>query len=51
MTNSSPIKFWNSNSTPVEVYWPDTFASAPTSATQKNAAVVSTAPRTRFSGL
>jgi hypothetical protein len=44
------IRFWNSSRTPVEVYWPETLASAPTSATQKNAAVVRAAANTRFSG-
>ena len=49
--NSRQSRFWNSNRTPVEVYWPDTFASAPTIATQKKAAVVRSAPRARFSAL
>jgi hypothetical protein len=49
--NAKQIKFWNSRSTPVEVYCPDTLANVPTSATQKKAAVVSAAPMARFSGL
>ena len=48
--NSKQIKFWDSSSTPVEVYWLDTFAKVPTRATQKNAAVVRDAASLRFSG-
>jgi hypothetical protein len=48
-TNSRQIAFWKSSSTPVDVCCPDTLASVPTSATQKNAAVVRNAPAVRFS--
>jgi hypothetical protein len=48
--NKKQIKFWDSRRTPVEVYSLDTFARVPTSATQKNAAVVRSAARPRFSG-